>query len=532
MRKFVAVTAIAVACLIPACLTPSAWAQQSGGTFRIIHRDSPASLSIHEEATNSVVTPAMSLFNNLVMFDQHKKQNTMDGIVPDLAESWSWSADRTRLTFKLRDGVTWHDGKPFTAEDVKCTFDLLTGKAKERFRLNARAGWYTNLADVTTNGKLEATLVLKRPQPSILSMLASGYTPVYPCHVSPAKLRTDPIGTGPFMLKEFKRNESILLVRNPNYWKKGRPYLDAIEFTIIPNRSTAMLSFVSGKADMTFPYEMTIPLVRDIKSQMPDAVCEVVTTNASTNLLVNQKMAPFDNPEIRRAVALTLDRSDFVRIMSEGQNRVGGALLPTPEGVWGLPKEILETIPGYGPDVAGNRAEARSIMKKLGYGPDNTIKIKVSTRNIGAYRDAAVILIDQLKHVHVEAELEVIDTAIWHAKVAKRDFQIGLNVTGSGLDDPDQQFYENYACGSQRNYTDYCNKEVSALVDQQSQEQDFEKRRKLVWEIDRRMQVELARPIIMHNRGGTCMTPKVKNMTIMVNSVYNGWRFEDVWLER
>ena len=527
MRKYYALAAIVAAFLIP-----GAWAQQTGGTLRIAHRDSPASLSIHEEATNSVVTPIMSVFNNLVMFDPHRKQNTTDGIVPDLAESWSWSEDRKRLTFKLRSGVTWHDGQPFSASDVRCTFDLLTGRAKDRLRLNARATWYSNLAEVSTNGPLEATLVLHRPQPSILTMLASGYTPVYPCHVPPAKMRTDPVGTGPFMLKEFRRNETILLVRNPNYWKKGLPYLDAIEFAIIPTRSTAMLGFVSGKVDMTFPYEMTIPLVREIKSQMPSAVCEIVTTNASTNLLVNQKAAPFDNPEIRRAVALTLDRSDFVRIMSEGQNRVGGALLPPPEGLWGLPAEVLSTLPGFGSDVVGNRAEAQKIMQSLGYSPSNTVKIKVTTRNIGSYRDAAVILIDQLRHAYVEAELEVIDTAIWHAKVAKRDYQVGLNITGSGLDDPDQQFYENYACGSQRNYSDYCDKAVEALVLEQSQEQDFEKRRKLVWEIDRRLQTDLARPIIMHNRGGTCMTPTVKNVTIQVNSVYNGWRFEDSWLAK
>jgi len=527
MFKFLATAALAAAWLIP-----TASAQQSGGTLRIAHRDSPASLSIHEEATNSVVIPAMGLFNNLVLYDQHKPQNTMDGILPELAESWSWSQDRTRLTFKLRDGVTWHDGKPFTAEDVKCTFDLLTGKAKERFRLNARAGWYTNLADVTTNGKLEATLVLKRPQPSILAMLASGYTPMYPCHVPPAKMRTDPIGTGPFMLKEYKRNESIVVVKNPKYWRKDRPYLDGIEYQIISNRSTALLSFVSGKVDMTFPFEMTIPLVRDIKQQMPTAICEVVPTNVSTNLLVNQKVAPFDNPEIRRAAALTMERVDFSRIMTEGQARVGGAMLPPPEGVWGMPAEMLATIPGYGPDIAASRAEAGKIMQKLGYGPNNTIKIKVSTRNIGSYRDAAVILIDHLRHAYIEAELDVVDTAIWHAKVAKRDYQIGLNLTGAGIDDPDQQFYENYACGSQRNYTDYCNKEIEALVDQQSQELDFEKRRKMVWEIDRRLQMDLARPIIMHNRAGSCWAPNVKNITINVNSVYNGFRYDDIWLAK
>ena len=527
MRKF-----LILAAAVMAWCVPDAWAQQSGGTLRITHRDSPASLSIHEEGTNSVTTPGMPIFNNLFMFAPHKQQNTMDGIVPELATSWSWSEDRTKLTFKLREGVKWHDGKPFTSADVKCTFDLLLNRAKDKFRLNFRAAWYANVADLTTNGDFEATLTLKRPQPSMIAMLASGYTPMYPCHVPPAQMRTAPVGTGPFKLAEFKRNESIRLVKNQDYWKKGLPYLDAIEFTIIPNRSTALLSFVSGRFDVTFPFEMTIPLVRDIKQQLPSAVCEVTTTNVSTNLLVNRDVAPFDNAEIRRAMGLTLDRRDFIRILSEDQNVMGGAMLPRPEGVWGLPSEIQTAITGYGPDVEKNRVEAQAIMRKLGYGPDKKINIKVSTRNIGSYRDPAVILIDQLKHIYIDGELDVIDTAIWHAKVARKDFIVALNLTGSGLDDPDQQFYENYACGSQRNYTGYCDKEVEALVDQQSQEGDIEKRKKIVWEIDRRLQNDLARPIIMHNRGGTCWTPKVKNFTIQVNSIYNGFRMEDVWLEK
>lgn len=513
-------------------VAPAVWAQQSGGTLRVTHRDSPASLSIHEEGTNSVITPIMSVFNNLIMYEPHKKQNSLDGIIPDLATSWSWSPDNTRLTFKLREGVKWHDGKPFTAADVKCTFDLLLGRAKDKLRLNIRAAWYSNLDDVVTNGDHEATLVLKRPQPSMLALLASGYTPMYPCHVPPGTMRTAPIGTGPFKLGEFKRNESIRLVKNADYWKQGLPYLDAIEFTIIPNRSTAILSFVTGRHDLTFPFEMTIPLVRDIKQQMPHAVCEVVTTNVSTNLLVNRDVEPFDNAEIRKAMALTLDRQDFIKIMSEGQNAMGGAMLPGPEGVWGMPDAMLKTIPGYGPDVEKNRAEAQAIMRKLGYGPDKKISIKISTRNIASYRDAAVILIDQLKHIYIDAELDVVETAIWHVKVARKDYKVGLNLTGSGVDDPDQQFYENYACGSSRNYTNYCDKELSDLFDKQSMELDMKKRREMVWEIDRRLQTDLARPIIMHNRGGTCWTPKVKNMTIQVNGIYNGWRFEDTWLEK
>src|SRR5512135_611245 len=104
-----------------------------GGILRVYHRETPPSLSIHEEATFSVNTPAMGLFNNLVIYDQHKPQNSMGTIVPELATSWDWSSDNLKLTFKLREGVKWHDGQPFTSKDVKCTFDLLQGRAQDKF---------------------------------------------------------------------------------------------------------------------------------------------------------------------------------------------------------------------------------------------------------------------------------------------------------------------------------------------------------------------------------------------------------------
>src|SRR5712691_107366 len=139
-------------CLVFALTPGTALAQQSGGVLRFFHRDSPASMSIHEEATISTVGPMMGVFNNLVLFNQHEKQNRPEFIEPEVAESWSWNEDQTRLSFKLRQGVKWHDGKPFTAADVKCTWDLLTGKAKDKLRLNPRKAWYRNLDDVVTEG--------------------------------------------------------------------------------------------------------------------------------------------------------------------------------------------------------------------------------------------------------------------------------------------------------------------------------------------------------------------------------------------
>src|SRR5467141_3988815 len=250
-------------------------AQKPGGVLRMPIGNSPASMSIHEEATRIAVTPMMAVFNNLVLFDQHVAQNTFESIRPDLAESWSWDEDKTALTFRLRTGVKWRDGKPFTAKDVKCTWDTLAGRSSEKLRVNPRKSWYRNLAEVTVDGDNEVTFHLRRPQPSLLALLESWASPVYPCHVSPAQMRQHPIGTGPFKFVEFKPNESIKVTRNPDYWKSSRPYLDGIEYTIIKNLSTAILAFVAGKVDMTSPYFLQVPVVTDVRNQSPEAICEL-----------------------------------------------------------------------------------------------------------------------------------------------------------------------------------------------------------------------------------------------------------------
>ena len=220
LRAFAAVGAL----LAAMAGTDTALAQKQGGILRMSHFDSPASMSMHEEATGAVNRPMMGVFNNLVMYKQDVAQNSLQSIVPDLATGWSWNEEGTELTLPLRQAVRWHDGAPFTAKDVKCTWDLLTGKSAEKLRLNPRKSWYRNLEEVTVNGDYEVTFRLKRPQPSFLALLAAGWSPVYPCHVSPREMRAHPIGTGPFKFVEFRPNEYIRVTRNPDYWKPDRPY--------------------------------------------------------------------------------------------------------------------------------------------------------------------------------------------------------------------------------------------------------------------------------------------------------------------
>ena len=529
MQQHCCALALVAGLLAALFASEAAFAQKPGGVLRAHALDSPPSLSMHEEVDANPARATMGLFNNLVMFDQHAKQNSMQSIVPDLATAWSWSEDGTQLTFSLRQGVKWHDGEPFTADDVKCTWDLLTGRSAEKLRLNPRKSWYRNLAEVTTNGAHEVTFHLTRPQPAFVALLAAGFSVVYPCHVSPSDMRQHPIGTGPFKFVEFKPNERISLTRNPDYWKNGRPYLDGIEFTIIRDVSTANLAFIAGKVDWI---ATTLPLLKEVKSQAPAAVCEVTPGGISRNVIINRDAPPFDNAEMRRAVSLSLDRKSFIDIISEGQGDIGGAMQPLPEGVWGMPPEILQALPGYDPDVRKNRTAAREIMQKLGYGRDKRLALKVSTRNIPPFRDPAVILIDQLKESFIDGELEIVETAIWYPKMYRKDFKIGLNLTGGGVDDPDQQFYESYACGSPRNYTGYCNPQLEQLFERQSLEADPSKRKQVVWEIERKLAEDGARPIIFYNRFAYCWQPPVKGWTMMVNSIINNWRMEDVWLDR
>ena len=345
-------------------------------------------------------------------------------------------------------------------------------------------------------------------------------------------MRSRPVGTGPFKFVEFKPNERIRVARNADYWKEGRPYLDGIEYTIIRNPSTAVMAFAAGNSDRYSLGILSLPLMKQLKSQAPQAVCETVPWNISRTLIINRAATPFDNPDLRRAMALSLDRQAFIDILSDGQGFIGGVMMPPPAGRWGIPPEVLTTLPNYGPDVAKNRAEARELMQKLGYGPDHRLAVTVTTRNVPGYRDAAVLMIDQLKEIYVDATLDAVDTTQWYPKVMRKDYAVGLTVSENGLDDPDQQFYENFVCGAERNYNGYCNHEVDALVDRQSMETDPEKRKQLVWEIERRLAEDVARPVIFYPVSGACWQPHFKGHTMMVNGNYNGWRLEDAWLDK
>ena len=505
-------------------------AQKQGGILRILHRGNPPSLSAHQESTIDTVSAVSPLYNSLVMYDPAKALEGPDTIIPDLAESWAWSDGGKKLTFKLRKGVKWHDGRPFTANDVKDTFDIVRGASSKRMKLNPRKLWYANVADITTNGDHEVTFVLKRAQPALLSFLASGYSPVHPAHIAPDDLRTKAVGTGPFVLKEYLRDQSVEEVKNPNYFVKGRPYLDGITWIIIRSRPSRVAALQAGQADVGYPGDTSQAIYEQLKAAAPQLVFQKVGTQVSTNIIVNTRKPPFDDVLLRRAVNLALDRASIIKSVYQGLGTPGGANQPPPYGSWGLPADQLKKLPGFG-SPEENKAEARKLLASKGYGPNNPLKVVVSTRAIAVYVNPATWVIDQLKQVGIDGTLEQIETGNWHAKVARRDYSIATNLTGVAPDDPDSNFYENYACGSQRNYSDYCDEEVMKMFDRASSETNHAKRLKLVHEIDAKLQMDVARPILMHSQDWFPMWPHVKDL-VAHHSIYNFHRYQNVWLDK
>jgi peptide/nickel transport system substrate-binding protein len=341
---------------------------KAGGSLNVMLReDLPQGFAIHETATISVVWPASPCFNNLVLFDPLKRTESVDTIIGELAEKWSWQDNYRNLVFFLRKGVKWHDGKPFTSKDVKFTFDMVRGApdAQGKLRINPRKGWYANVEAIEAPDPHTVVFRLKRPQPSLLPMMASGYTPIYAAHVAPASYRTGCVGTGPFKLKEWRKGEFVEYVKNPDYFVKGRPYLDGLKYIVIKERGTRTAALQAGQLDTAMPGETTKTAAEQLKKAVPQLVVTPVATAVTDNIIMNTKKPPFDNVKVRQAVSYAVDRRGLIQAVHQGAGFPGAAMAPKPYGVWGLLDKDLAALPGYG-KPEDMKARARKLLAEVG----------------------------------------------------------------------------------------------------------------------------------------------------------------------
>ena len=532
LRRFVRLAPAALLLVVAFSLPAPAQAPKSGGILHIHPLTAPPSLSPHEESTIATVQQVSACYSNLVYFDPVKRQESLDSVIPELAERWSWQDNYRNLVFLLRKDVKWHDGKPFTSKDVKYTFDMVRGApdATAKLRINPRKLWYENIEAIEAPDPLTIVFRLKRPQPSLLLLLASGYSPIYPAHVPEPELKTKCVGTGPFKLKEYKPGESVEYVRNPDYFVKGRPYLDGVKWIYIKDRSTQIAALQGGQLDVAGS-GWNKANAEAAKKGKAELIVVENDSNVNDNVLVNFKKAPVNDPRVRKAINLALDRKAYLVGPRLGAATFGGAMQPRPTGIWGLPQAEVGKLAGMG-DAAKQKAEAKKLLAEAGYSAANPMKLTVSTRALAIYVDTASWMVDQLRQVGIEAVLEQIETGVWHPKMTRLDFQVALNLTGTAVDDPDAMYFENYRCGSQRNFSGYCSEDIDRLMVEQSQTLDRAKRLALVNEIDRKLQAEGARPILGWGKQYAVFWPRVKAFPQHDNSIFNTSRFQDVWLDK
>jgi peptide/nickel transport system substrate-binding protein len=510
-----------------------AHAAKTGGVLTLTQReDLPQGFAIHETATISGVWPAMPCLNNLVLFDPLKPMESADTVIGELAEKWSWQDGYRNLVFFLRRDVKWHDGKPFTSKDVKYTFDMVreAPDAPQKLRINPRKDWYSNVEAVEAADPYTVIFRLKRPQPSLLLMLASGYTPVYAAHVPPASYRTGCIGTGPFKLKEWRKGEFIEYVKNPDYFVKGRPYLDGLKYIVITEPGTRIAALQTGQVEVSFPNEVSKTNAEQLRAAAPKLVITAYSINTNDNIVMNMKKPPFDNPKMRLAVSHAIDRRALVQAVHQGGAVIGASLAPKPYGAWGLLEPDLAGLPGYG-KPSDEKDKARKLLAEVGYSPQSPLRLEMVTRNIAVYVTMASFVVNELKQIGIEATLKQIETAQWHPMGTRGEFQIAANLTGIGPDDPDANFFENFSCGSPRNYSFYCNEQVMAQIQQQSQELDPKKRLAQVQAIQKKLEEDAPRPILDWRLDYFTVRPYVKNF-IPHQSMYNFGRVQEVWLDK
>ena len=531
-----AIALLAVACGPAAAPGPPGGAGQTdepkaGGTLKALLREDPSSLSIHEDVSTSLTWPVMLGYNNLVKSDPTIVPESLQTIRPELAQKWEISPDGKSITFTLNQPVKWHDGTLFTARDIKYTFDTLkTGtdalRPEVKMRGNPRTAWYANVEAVEAPNDATAVFRLKRPQPSLLGMLASGYTPIYPSHVPVSDLRTKVVGTGPFKLVEWRKGEAVIYTKNQEYWRPNHPYMEGVHFVIIVQAATQLAAMKTHQIQVSHPGELTKANVDELTQAVPLMVAEERVGTGSDNIPMNTRKAPWSDQRVRLAVAEALDREAY--LVARGRGAVIGTYV-SPAGPFAPPKEQLAQLPGYGPNMEERRARAKHLLAEAGY--PNGFTTEVSTRDIRLFTDLAPWTLDQLARIGIKATLKVLETPVYNTAMVKGDFEIASGSTALGSDDPDVMFYENLRCGETRNYSQWCDAEVDRLTDLQSATLDSVERKRIINQMDRMVVESASRPLLGWRNHYEAWWPEVRGYKAMASVYATGpGRLDDVWL--
>jgi peptide/nickel transport system substrate-binding protein len=480
---------------------------------------------MHQEQTFMVAIPLGPVYNTLIMFDPHNYPQ----IVGDLAESWTVSDDYLTYTFKLHRGVKFHDGSEMTAADVKASWDRIYNPSEGV--ISTRRANYQMIKSVEAPDPYTVVFSLHHPSPSFLSSVAHPANFIYAKKYLDSDVhyyKAHSIGTGPFKLKNYVRGSHIELERNPDYWKKGLPYMDGIKYFIIKDTSARAKAIRSGRVDVEFrglpPSEADA-----VKQQLSDRVVVAYPRAISSwGVSLNVDKKPFDDVRVRQALSLAIDRYDMAKTLAPltGLDTVGGLMHPDSE--WSLSPEVLQQMPGFAKDHEANLRQAKRLLAEAGY-PEG-FKTVLTNRNVKLpYIDLAVYLISSWKKIGVEAEHKVEESATWSQSRVNRDFELLVDPYGSATNGDPDELMDKFITGGSENFGRFSAPVADALFKQQAREMNEQKRAELVKEMQKEILQKAWRIQGLWWTRVEVRSARVRNYEPQPSHWMNR-RLEDVWL--
>jgi len=497
---------------------------KSGGVLRIMQTDDPPNFDLYANSTYAMQNFTWAAYNNLVIFDPYDPTK----IIPDAAERWEVSKDNKEVTFYLHKNIKFTNGTPMTSKDVKFSLEFI--KDPPKGNVSTRRDNLKPIESIETPDDYTVKLKLSRPYAALMPMLAQGWMGIYSKDFVAAKgndiMKKEMMGTGAFKLKEYIRGTSIEMVKNPDYWQKGVPYLDGVTSYIIGDKGTRFAAFRTASVDMYSADELE---AEELEKSLAGKVSIEKGINIGWSTLnMNADRKPLDDLRVRKAVSLAIDRRGFIKVIQHGAGLLGGYVPPS--SPYALPESELLKLPGYGTDIAANRAEAKKLLAEAGYpnGFDMTMTVRKGSE------DLAVYVTDQLKQIGINAPMKILDSGPAYDAAVKREFDILPWGHGAALDDPDAHYTELYLCGAPRDYSGMCDQKVTQMFEKQSVELDPEKRKQLVWDLER-YAVPLGIKIILawsESRQATWNYVKGYVKGPSSGSGYNTRHYKQVWLDK
>ena len=497
-----------------------------GGTLNFAITAETSNYDCHGSQTFGLLHPITPFYSLLVKFDATENSQ----IIGDLAKSWTISPDGLTYSFKLHEGVKFHDGSPLTSADVKATFERIA-KPPEGV-ISVRKERFSDVASIDTPDPATVVFKLKGVNASFMTLLASPFNCVY----SAAKLKQNPrypdneiMGSGAYRLVEHVRGSHIAGKRNEDYFKKDRPYVDGYKGYFV--KSTAVVpGLLGGQFDAEFRGQN--PSERDqLMSKAKDRWVAYESSWSTVMLLIfNMNKKPFDDIRVRQALSLAIDRHTGGANLSKISimKHVGGLMRPGSE--WALPEADLAKVPGFSRDIEKSRAEARRLLKEAGA---EGLKIKLFNRNLPEpYTPTGIFVIDEWRKIGVATEHVQVETKMYFENLVSGSFDVALWPATEPADDPTAQLYYFLTHGkSTMSYARHTDAKLDELYEKQYRALDVAERKRLVNEFDRHALAQAySVPILWWNRI-IVHDKKIKGWT-MSPSHFQGTNLVDVWLDQ